>query len=283
MKKGQEIQEIPIDRIRRGQFQPREQFDQDELEQLAKSMEETNGMIQPVVVRPIKSPDADYELLAGERRWRAAQLNLWQHVPGIVRHGVTDAMACKISIIENIQRKELNPIEEARGLHRLFDEFKLSHGEIGEDIGRSRTYVTNMIRLLKLDPIVQDYLQQGILDAGHGKAIASFNAIEQQMLAREAIERRYTVDQLEKRVQMWSNKNGKKEKKSEDPDIERLKRGLSTYLGTRVDLKLNTSGSGICQIHFYTLEELQGQLERMGYDAEEGADEERYNEKEAYS
>lgn len=253
--------QIPIESLKRGQYQPRTRMNKEALEELAQSIK-ARGIVQPIVAREL---DSGYEIIAGERRWRAAQLAGMDTVPVVLR-AIPDEAALAISLIENIQRENLNPIEEAAGLRRLLDEFGLTHDKIAQGVGRSRSAVTNILRLLSLNETARNLLEEGKLEMGHARALLSLSGNEQDTAARNVVSRRLSVRQTEDLVkQLQGGKSGgrKKKKKSRiDPDVRRLQEELSERLGANVHIK-HSKGRGQVVISYHSLEELDGLLSRI--------------------
>jgi len=253
---------LPIESLRRGQYQPRTRMDKDALEELAQSIK-ARGIVQPIVARELEG--GGYEIIAGERRWRAAQIAGLESVPVVLR-SIPDEAALAISLIENIQRENLNPIEEATGLRRLLDEFGLTHDKVAQGVGRSRSAVSNILRLLSLNQAAKDLLEEGKLEMGHARALLSLSGQEQDTAARTVASRRLSVRQTEELVRQMQNKQkpGRKRKKQAvvDPDVKRLQDELSDRLGTHVSIKHN-KGRGQVVIDYHSLEELDGLLSRI--------------------
>ena len=189
------LQMLPVDRVRRGRYQPRRHFDPDALQELADSIS-AQGMVQPVVVRPV---DGGFELIAGERRWRAAQIAGMQEIPGVVRE-MQDQAAAAIALIENIQREDLNPLEEARAISRLIEDFELTHQEVARAVGRSRASVSNLLRLQELDDNVKELVETGHLEMGHARALLGLKGDRQRAIARQVADRGLTVRATEQLV-----------------------------------------------------------------------------------
>lgn len=256
------LEMIAVDRIRRGTYQPRRLFDQDLLQELADSIK-TQGMIQPILVRSFAGA---FELIAGERRWRAAQLAGLTHVPAIVRE-MPDQSVAAVALIENIQRKNLNPLEEAAAFERLCDEFGMTHKTVAESVGRSRASVSNLLRLLELHDEVKVLVDKGELEMGHARAILGAPKKQQFEIAQQVIKRGLTTRAVEKLVrEINESPVAKKTKDKErvlDPDIERLSQKLSETLGASVRIQHKTSGAGTLEIAYSTVSELQGVLEHI--------------------
>ncbi|ROR34338.1 ParB/RepB/Spo0J family partition protein [Inmirania thermothiophila] len=254
---GERLRSLPLDRIRPSPFQPRRAFDPAALEELAASIR-AQGVVQPVVVRPAPGGEG-YELVAGERRWRAAQMAGLAEVPAVVRE-VDDRAAMAMALIENVQREDLNPLEEALALRRLVDEFGLTHQEAAEAVGRSRAAVSNLLRLLELHEAVKALLAQGALEMGHARAIAGLPPARQPEAAREVVRRGLSVRETERLVRRMLAPP--RPAPRPDPDVDRLQRELSERLGARVELK-GGGRRGRLVIHYTSVEELEGILERL--------------------
>jgi ParB family transcriptional regulator, chromosome partitioning protein len=262
-----ELKDIPIDLLHRGRYQPRVDMREESLAELAESIR-AQGVVQPIVARPIASGGGEqqYEIVAGERRWRAAALAGLERVLAIFRE-VPDSAALAIALIENIQRENLNPVEEAASLRRLVDEFEMTHGEVAEAVGRSRTSVTNLLRLLELPPPVRQLLEERVLDMGHARAILGLASTELQTeIARRAVKHGWSVRATEQAVRHLNagtaKSAGKQGKTSKDPDVARLEGDLSDRLAAKVELKHGPRG-GTLVIHYHSLEELDGILEHI--------------------
>lgn len=252
------VKELAIDKLMPGQYQPRRFFDESALEALANSIK-SQGIIQPIVVRSVKG-DSRFEILAGERRWRAAQLAGLERVPVIFKE-MSDQEALAVALIENIQREDLNPVETAIALKRLIEEFSLTHQEVGDVIGRSRSSITNILRLLDLAPEVQVLLSEGKLDMGHARALLPLTAKKQLPVAMQVVEHALTVRETERLVKLQLAGNAKDMKKAEkDPDILSLERNLSEILGAMTEIKARKKGKGEVVIRYNSLDELDGIL-----------------------
>ncbi len=261
---GEALRQLPIETLRRGKYQPRVQMDQDALDELAESIK-TQGIMQPILARETGS--GEFEIIAGERRWRAAQLAGLDTVPALVRD-ITDQTAMAMGLIENIQREDLNPIEQARGLQRLLDEFEMTHQQIAESIGRSRTAVTNLLRLLTLHTKVSELLESGELDMGHARALLALPEKHQPVAAQTVVRKALSVRDTEKLVRQISKeisgeKKSKPQAKTVDTDIRRLEDDLSQKLGAVVKIAHQKNGSGKLAISYSSLDELDGILERI--------------------
>jgi len=256
----EELAQLPIDTIRPGKYQPRTRMDENSLSDLAESIR-ARGVIQPIVVRPVG--DSQYELLAGERRWRAARMAGLARIPAVIRE-VPDEAALGIGLIENIQREDLNPIEEAAGLRRLIDEFKLTHEETARAVGRSRVGVTNLLRLLELAPAVQAMLQEGKIDMGHARALLALSRARQVEIANQIAEKQLSVRDAERLAQgATAARPAAKAGARQDADTRRLQEELSEKLGASVHLKTRRGGRGSVVIDYSSLDELQGLLEKL--------------------
>jgi ParB family transcriptional regulator, chromosome partitioning protein len=255
------LAQLPVATLRPGKYQPRTRMDETSLNELADSIR-SRGVIQPIVVRPVS--DTQYEILAGERRWRAARIAGLDKVPVVIRE-VPDEAALGIGLIENIQREDLNPIEEANGLARLIGEFKLTHEEVAKAIGRSRAGVTNLLRLLELAPAVQDMVQDARIDMGHARALLSLSKSRQVELANQIAEKGLSVRETERLVQQASAAPSAARTASPglDPDSRRLQEELCESLGATVHLKPRSGGKGSVVIDYSSLDELQGLLKRL--------------------
>lgn len=257
-----ELSQLPVRSLRPGKYQPRTRMDQASLAELADSIR-ARGILQPVVVRPMD--DGGYEILAGERRWRAAQLAGLERIPALVRE-VPDEAALGIGLIENIQREDLNSIEESAGLKRLIDEFHLTHDEVAKAVGRSRSAVTNLLRLLELAKAVQDMLLDGRLDMGHGRALLGVGKARQVELAEQVVAKGLSVRETESLVQRAAAapKAGAAARKPHlDADARRLQDELSESLGASVTLKTRKGGRGSLVIDYASLEQLDGIVARL--------------------
>lgn len=250
---------LPIEKIRPGRYQPRKEFSPEELRELASSIK-SQGIIQPIIVRHMND---GYEIIAGERRWRAAQMTGMDKVPVIVKD-IPDEAAIAMSLIENIQRKDLNALEEAGALQRLIDEFRMTHDEVAQAVGKSRTVVTNLLRLQKLHPYVKTQLLQGQLEMGHARALLALENVQQSEIADMIIARGLSVRQTEELIRRVGEKKETPEKSSKlDPDISRLQNDLSDKLGAKVSFQHQISGKGKVVIHYNSVDELEGILAHM--------------------
>lgn len=250
---------LPVALITPGRYQPRTQINDDALQELAESIR-AQGVIQPVIVR--ESGLEGYELIAGERRWRAAQLAGLEEIPAVVK-SISDENALAIGLIENIQRQNLNPIEEARGLKRLVDEFGLTHERVAESVGRSRSSITNSLRLLTLPEAVQDLLFARALEMGHARALVALPVIEQIDLAQKAAKNGWSVREVERRARPKAPAPPKAV--SAGRETAHLEQRLAELTGTAVRLQCSPKGKGRLTFAFSSLEELDGLLRRIGY------------------
>ncbi len=256
-----DLRNLPIDTIRKGRFQPRHEIAEEALQELADSIR-AQGVVQPVVVRPLPEAKGQYELIAGERRWRAAQLAGLHEIPAVVRD-VPDQAAMAMGLIENIQREELNPIEEAAALHRLIEEFGLTHQETAEAVGRSRAAVSNLLRLLSLEPQVKQMLEAGQLEMGHARALLSLEGAAQIRAAEEVARRGLSVRETEQLVRRLLKPAEKKATPKVDPDIQRFAEDLSEKLGAKVQIQHSPKGKGKLIIQYNSVDELDGILHHI--------------------
>lgn len=262
--KDGQLKYLPLDKIERSPFQPRLEFEQSALEELASSIKR-QGLIQPIVVR--QKALGRYELVAGERRWRAAQIAQLSSIPALIRE-LADLDVVALALIENIQRENLNPMEEAQSLLRLQQEFGLTHEQIAEMVGKSRATVTNLIRLMNLDERVRAMVLHDELEMGHARALLSLDAARQMLAAQEVASKRLSVRETERLVRELLNKTVRKKKESSqhnlDPHIYQVQEKISLRLGARVAIQHATeSGKGKIMIHYHSLDELQGILDSL--------------------
>ena len=259
-----ELREIPIDLLQPGKYQPRTDMHTDSLQDLANSIK-AQGVLQPIVVRKIEGNR--FEIIAGERRWRAAQIAELHEVPAVVRD-VPDEAAIAMALIENIQRENLNPIEEANALQRLIDDFELTHQQAADAVGRSRAAVSNLLRLLALNPDVRKLLENGDLEMGHARALLTLDGDQQSHAARDVVARGLSVretEQLANRLRGSTSAESESSKpaaaaKTVDPDIQRLQDELADRLGAKVMFQHTSSGKGKLVVHYNSLDELDGIL-----------------------
>lgn len=252
--KPQDVLRVPIEFLQRGKYQPRKDMDPEKLRELADSIA-AQGIIQPIVVR--KFGEDKYEIIAGERRWRAAQLAEQAEVPVIVKD-IDDRSVMAVALIENIQREDLNALEEAEALHRLLDEFELTHQQIAESVGKSRTTVTNLLRLLDLAGEVKTMLGRGQLEMGHARALLGLDEVKQVEIANKAIRQKLTVRAVEKLVRELHEEKPAASAKKIDPDTLRLQRELSERTGAKVEINHQSGGKGKLIFNYSSLEELEG-------------------------
>lgn len=253
-----QLKQIDVNLLKRGEYQPRRFIQEQDLQELAASIEK-HGVMQPIVIRPIDDEQHPYEIIAGERRWRAAQLAGLTEIPAIVRD-LTDQVAIALALIENIQRQDLNPIDQAMALQRFHDEFGLSHQEIAETVGKARTTVSNLLRLLTLAEPVKEFMQQGSLDMGHARAILTLKAKDQLKVAQHVIEKNLSVRQTEQLVRDFNAPKQEKPKTVIAPDIQQLTQRLSERFSADVKIDYNKQGKGKLTISYHSLEELDGIL-----------------------
>ena len=251
--------ELAVDQLQPGKYQPRSRMDQDALKELAESIK-TQGVIQPILVRPIEN--GKHEIIAGERRWRAARMAGLQAVPVVVRD-IPDSQALAVALIENIQREDLNPLEQAIGIQRLTNEFGLTHQSAAEALGRSRTAVTNLLRLLELAPPVRELLAAGKFDMGHARALLALPALRQVELANEIAAKGLTVRDVEKRVGELVSRPKPRIPRTADRDVARLQEELAQKLGTHVQIKQKGKGRGALIVEYGSLDQLDALLEKL--------------------
>ena len=259
------LREVPVDLLQRGRYQPRVDMRDDSLAELAESIK-AQGVVQPIVVRPLPSHgdgETRYEIVAGERRWRAAQLAGLHAIPAVVRD-IPDESAVAVALIENIQRENLNPIEEARALHRLVDEFGLTHEDAATAVGRSRATVTNLLRLLDLPRGVREFLERRQLDMGHARALLGLPTPERQLeIAERIVKQGWSVREAEQAVRRIagspSAKSGPARAAPADPNVRRLETDLAETLGAAVTIEHGPKGGRVV-IRYHGLEELEGIL-----------------------
>ena len=273
---GEQLRRLPVSQLQPGRYQPRSGMDQAKLSELAESIR-AQGVIQPIVVREIVTADgsvaakgARYEIIAGERRWRASQLAGLSEIPAVVRV-VDDHAVIAMALIENIQREDLNPLEEALALQRLIDEFDLTHAQAADAVGRSRAAVSNLLRMLELPSEIRVLLETKALEMGHARALLTLAPQAAIALARQAAEHEWSVREVEHRVQQLASgqvagsavRKAKPAKAKPQADIATLERELGETLGTRVNVLHGRGGKGRLVIHYSDLESLDGVLERL--------------------
>jgi len=252
-----DLRNLAVDLIQRGKYQPRQDMHPDTLEELADSIR-AQGVVQPIVVRPIGG--GRYEIIAGERRWRAAQLAGLHQIPAVIRD-VPDSAAVAMALIENIQREELNPMEEAGALQRLINEFEMTHQGAAEAVGRSRAAVSNLLRLLTLNEDVKRMLENGDLEMGHARALLALEGEVQSQAARTVAGKGLSVRETERLVKrLQAPAAPEPHAAPADPDVQRLEQDISERLGARVAIRHGARGKGSVVIHYNTLDELDGIL-----------------------
>ena len=256
-----DMRTVPIDQIRPGRFQPRSRIDEAALRDLAASIQ-NQGVVQPVVVR--ETVAEGFELIAGERRWRASKMAGLDEIPVVVRQA-SDDTALALALIENIQREDLNPVEEAMGLKRLLDEFGMTHQQAAESVGRSRAAVSNLLRILNLDPVVREHIENERSEMGHGRALLALPQADQSGAAEVVIHKRLSVRQAEQLVRQWLAGERKRKRKpaSKDADIQRLENELSETLGASVHIEHRGAKGGRLLIDYHSLDELDGIISRL--------------------
>jgi len=255
---GDVLKELPVDLIQRGKYQPRNEMHVDKLQDLADSIK-AQGVVQPIVVRELAS-SGRYEIIAGERRWRASQLAGLQEVPAIIKD-VADDAALAMALIENIQRENLNALEEATALQRLAEEFTLTHQEVATAVGRSRAAVSNLIRLLELNDDVKKMLERSELEMGHARALLALQGGKQSEAARKVVAKGMTVRETERLVKSMLEAEGKPvnvQRKSVDPDVRSFQNDLSEKLGAAVSIQHGPKGKGKLIVTYNSLDELEG-------------------------
>jgi ParB family chromosome partitioning protein len=250
---------LAVGKIRPGRYQPRTRMDEQALAELAASIK-AQGLMQPLLVRPLEQ--GGYELIAGERRWRAAQMAGLAEVPALVRE-VPDASALAMSLIENIQREDLNPMEESAGLQRLIDEFKMTHEQAADAVGRSRSATTNLLRLQKLAKPVQQLLMDGALEMGHARALLALDGARQIETGNRVVAKRLSVRETEALVNRLLKGGARRRKGRADRDLARLEEEVSARLGTTVEIRAGRRGSGKVLVHYASLDHLDALLKKL--------------------
>lgn len=255
------LRELPIEALQPGKYQPRSHMDVERLQELADSIR-AQGLIQPIVVRPIARDR--YEIIAGERRWRAAQLASLREVPCVVRES-DDHAALAMALIENIQREDLNPLEEALALQRLIDEFQLTHQQTAEAVGRSRAAVSNLLRLLELPEAIRKMVEARRIEMGHARALLTLAPAQAESLARQAADEQWSVREIERRVQAIQRGEAAPPPvpRKADPDIQNLERELGELLSAKVAVQHGRGGRGKLVVQYFSLDELEGILEKI--------------------
>lgn len=260
------LKELPVEFLQRGKYQPRRDMHPEALEELAESIK-AQGVMQPIVVRPIG--ENKYEIIAGERRWRATQLAGLDKIPVVIRD-VPDETAIAMALIENIQREDLNPMEEALALKRLQDEFELTHQEVADAVGKSRATVTNLLRLINLTEEVKRLLEHGDLEMGHARCLLTLDSSDQLSVARQIVAKGLSVRQAETlaRKTQQEAQNDKSEKPVKlDPDLKKLEESLGEHVGVPVMVQHTAKGKGKLTFKYNSLDELDGILNRLGYES----------------
>ena len=255
-----ELKKIPVEHLHPGRYQPRRDMHPESLEELAASIRQ-QGIMQPVVVRPLQQ--GGYEIIAGERRWRAAQLAGLERIPALIREA-EDRDVVALALIENLQREDLNPLEEALALQRLQKEFELTQQQVADAVGKSRSSITNLLRLLNLHKDVRRLLEHGDLEMGHARALLSLDETQQVEAARQVVAKGMSVRQTEALVRKkLENPNPSSAQKSIDPDIARLEQRLQASLGAVVKIQHSSKGKGKLEIRYSSLSELDGILKHL--------------------
>jgi ParB family chromosome partitioning protein len=266
----EEQRTLPVGSLKPGKYQPRTRMDSESLQELAASIK-AQGIMQPILVRPVDGKISGkfgdnvgdrYEIVAGERRWRAAQLAGLVDVPTLIRE-IPDESALAMALIENIQREDLNPLEEALGLQRLIDEFGMTHQQAADAVGRSRPAATNLLRLLQLTPPVQEMLMGGDIDMGHARALLPMPAVQQVTMAQRIAQKKLSVREAERMVAKAQEPPKSTSEPKEDRDLLRLEEELSDTLGAAVAIRANRKGSGRITIEFSNLDQLDGILAQL--------------------
>ena len=257
---GDQLKSVPIDLIQRGRYQPRVDIKAETLQDLADSIK-SQGVVQPIVIRPLDGANR-FEIVAGERRWRAAQIAGLHEIPAIVRD-VSDQVAASVALIENIQREQLNPLEEAQSLHRLIHEFEMTHQDVATAIGRSRASVSNLLRLLELHADVKAMLESGDLEMGHARALAGLPIAMQFQAAAKIVASAMSVRQAEKLVKELHTPKKPQPPKHVDLNVKQLEESLSEQLGANVSIRYGRDGKGSLLINYNSLDELDGILEHI--------------------
>lgn len=263
---------LPVEIIHPGQYQPRSKFDEEQIEALAQSIRE-NGVLQPLIVRRHPDKEGAFEIIAGERRWRAAQRAQLHEIPVLIRD-LTDEAALEIALVENVQRQDLSPLEEAEGYKRLIEQFQYTQETLAQKIGKSRVHITNSMRLLALAPVIRQMLEEGQLSAGHGRALLGVENAE--VLAKEIVSKGLNVRQTEKLAKAEKEHAGTAQKApgkstgkktaalAKDPDTLALERDLGEKLGLSVEINGNEDGAGAIVLHYQSLEQLDDILQKIG-------------------
>jgi ParB family chromosome partitioning protein len=260
---GDRQSSLSIVYLRPGKYQPRARMASESLEELAASIR-AQGMMQPILVRPLKSAPGEeaYEIVAGERRWRAAKMAGLAEVPVLIRE-IPDESALVMALIENIQRENLNPLEEAQGIQRLIDEFSMTQQAAADAVGRSRPATANLLRLLKLTPLVQEMLMDGRIEMGHARALLPLSGEMQVRLAQRVEQKRLSVRETEQLARRSSNPPAETVRAKPDRDVLRLQEDLADRIGAGVKIRANKKGAGRIEIEFGSLDQLDGILKRI--------------------
>ncbi|GAA4360468.1 ParB/RepB/Spo0J family partition protein [Kangiella marina] len=254
------LKEMPIEFLQPGQYQPRRVMTEEGLEELADSIR-AQGMIQPIVIRPISKDK--YEIIAGERRWRAAQRAELHQIPVLIKE-VPDEAAIAMALIENIQREDLNAMEEANALHRLKEEFNLSHQQTADAVGKSRTTVTNLLRLMQLTDACKTHLERGDMEMGHARALLALDGAKQSETAKIVVQKGLTVRETEKLIRNINEPKKKTKKEEKDHHIVALEQQLADKIGATVAINHGSKGKGNLVINYHSLDELDGILQHLG-------------------
>lgn len=255
------LQTLPVDQIQRGQYQPRRYFDEDALNELADSIKE-QGLLQPIVVRSVsKGKKPKYEIIAGERRWRASQIAGLHEIPVLIKE-LDDESTVAVALIENLQREDLNPMEEAYALSRLKEEFNLTHDQVAKAVGKSRSTVTNLLRLNSLTEAVRKMVENTDIEMGHARALLSLDSGQQLEAAKQIVEKAMSVRQAEALVRGFGSAKTKATKKPQKPDadIQRLEQQLAEKIGASTQIQHKTNGKGKLVISYNSADELEGIL-----------------------
>ena len=262
-KSDDELRNIDVDLIERGPWQPREHFDEETLQELADSIA-TQGVVQPIVVRQKSRVDGvdRYEIVAGERRWRASQKAGLTKVPAVIK-SFDDQTAAAVSLIENIQRENLNPLEESTALKRLIDEFEMTHQQVADTVARSRATVSNLLRLQDLNPEVKMLLAMRDIEMGHARALLAIDGMEQSRVAKDVAKRGLSVRETEALIRKISAPAKKVKSTTKDPDVIKLEDRLTEYLGAQVHIKQKAKGKGCLEISYTSLDVLEGILSKI--------------------
>ncbi|MDR1162274.1 MAG: ParB/RepB/Spo0J family partition protein [Candidatus Accumulibacter sp.] len=260
---GERQSNLAVDRLRPGKYQPRTRMEPESLEELAASIR-VQGLMQPILVRPLKgAPEEDaYEIVAGERRWRAAKMAGLSEVPALIRE-IPDESALAMALIENIQRENLNPLEEAQGIQRLIDEFSMTQQMAADAVGRSRPAAANLLRLLKLTPLVQEMLMRGRIEMGHARALLPLSGEMQVRLAQRVEQKRLSVREAELLARRALEPPKDAVHAKPDRDVLRLQEDLADRIGADVKIRANKKGAGKIEIEFGNLDQLDGILKRI--------------------